>query len=112
MSPPRLNRRLALEAPVRTPDGTGGYVAGWRVVGTVWAEVIARTGREGGGPGGSVSLQSYRIVVPAAPVGSDRRPRPDQRFREGVRVFTILAIGEDDAGGRYLACEAREELQR
>lgn len=110
MTPPRLNRQLALETPTRTPDGAGGYAAGWRVLGTVWAEVIARSGRESGGPGGQVSLQAYRITVPAAPVGSDRRPMPDQRFREGSRVFAILAVAESDPAGRYLSCEAREEL--
>lgn len=95
---------------MRTPDGAGGYVAGWRTLGAVWAEVVARAGREVEGPGGQVSLQSYRIRVPAAPVGSDRRPVPDQRFREGSRVFVILAVAEADPAGRYLVCEAREAL--
>jgi head-tail adaptor len=43
-------------------------------------------------------------------VGSDRRPRPDQRFREGARLFRILAVAEADAQGLYLTCFAREEV--
>ena len=53
---------------------------------------------------------SYRIVVRAAPMGSDARPRPDQRFREGARVFAIRAVAEEDAAGRYLVCFADEEV--
>ena len=45
--------RVALEAPERVSDGSGGYVEGWIVLGTLWAEITARTGREtshGGAP--------------------------------------------------------------
>jgi hypothetical protein len=52
----------------------------------------------------------YRIIVRAAPVGDDRRPRPEQRFREGERLFRILAVAEADRGQHYLTCFAREEV--
>ncbi|GGL62297.1 tail protein [Wenxinia marina] len=110
MTPPRLNRRLSLERPVRTPDGAGGFAPGWQPVGTVWAEIRPRSGREADGAPGALSLQACRIVMPAAPVGSPRRPAPDHRFREGPRVFVVLAVTEMDPGGRYLICEAREEV--
>ena len=51
-----------------------------------------------------------RITVRAAAVGDARRPKPGQRFREGGRLFRILAVSERDTGGRYLACMAREEV--
>ena len=40
------------------------------------------------------------------------RPRPDQRLREGARIFTILAVTERDPEGRFLTCITREEVAR
>ena len=110
MSVPLLNRRLVLESPSETPDGSGGRVPGWTAQGTLWAEIRPRSGREIAGPGGTTSLSTARITVRGAPPGSPRRPRPDQRFREGARLFHVLAVTEADPSGRYLVCEAREEI--
>ncbi len=107
---PQLTRALVLEAPETVPDGAGGFATAWTPLGTHWAEIRAGAGRErltALGPSGQVTL---RITLRAAPQGSDRRPRPDQRFREGARIFTILAVAEADAQGRYLICTAREEV--
>ncbi|PYC48713.1 phage tail protein [Litorivita pollutaquae] len=107
---PNLSRALALETPLRTPDGAGGYDEVWQVLGTLWAEVIAAGGRQRTGAATAVSDVGYRVIVRAAPPGDERRPRPEQRFREGARVFNILAVAEDDPTGRYLTCYANEEL--
>ena len=82
----------------------------WPELGQHWAEVDALTGRESGRRGTSVSLQRYRITLRAAPVGSPARPKPDQRFREGSRIYKIDAVAERDMDGRYLICFATEEL--
>jgi hypothetical protein len=37
------------------------------------------------------------------------RPRPEQRFREGSRVYLIRAVAELAHEGRYLVCFADEE---
>lgn len=110
MKLPHLNRKLDLEAPVRVADGAGGYTESWTALGSVWAEVTARTGIERFKAGVQVSRVSYRIVVRAAPQGSDRRPQPDQRFREGGRVFLIRAVADRDPNGAYLTCFADEEV--
>ena len=110
MSVPRLNRRLVLEAPERSSDGSGGFVEGWAALGTVWAEVTARTGRETAQSGAPVSRMSYNIVVRGAPFGAQRRPQPQQRFRDGQRLFLIQAVAERDPEGRYLTCFVDEEL--
>jgi len=110
MKPVRLSRKLVLEAPERVPDGAGGYAEGWQALGEVWAEVAARTGREKQGEAGAVSTVSYRITVRGAPVGASNRPLPDQRFRDGARVFRILAVAERDPDGRYLTCFTQEEV--
>jgi len=107
---PNLSRALVLETPVTVPDGAGGFSITWQGLGTLWAEIRAGLGRErfaALGPAGEVRC---RIIVRGAPVGSDQRPRPDQRFREGVRVFRILAVTEADVQGRYLICTAQEEV--
>ncbi len=110
MKPPKLTRRLVLEAPLRTVDGAGGFAESWAAQGTVWAEVKAGTGRAADAAGLSVSRVPYRIVLRAAPQGAPSRPVAGQRFVDGARVFRILAVTEADAGAQYLICTAREEV--
>ena len=109
MSVPVLNRRLVLETHLEDFDGAGGHRPLWHGLGTLWAEVRAGTGREREGPGVPMGRVAYRITVPAAPTGSLARPRPDQRFREGERIFAILAVAERDTNGAYLTCFCEEE---
>ena len=110
MSVPVLNRALVLEEPMRVSDGAGGFSEGWTTLGTLWAEVTARSGREAAQGGAAVSRVSYKIVVRGTPFGAPDRPLPEQRFREGTRVFNIQAVAERDQEGRYLTCFADEEV--
>ena len=111
MSAPRLNRQMVLERLERVPDGLGGHVATWVAEGTVWAELRAGAGRSVAAEVLSLASVPWRITLRAAPVGAPSRPRPDQRLREGARVFTILAVAERGADGRYLTCFAKEEVR-
>jgi head-tail adaptor len=104
----RLLRRLVLERPERVPDGAGGFATTWMPVGTLWADVTARASREELIAGADRPRVRYRIVVRGAPVGASRRPRPEQRLREGERVFSILTVTERDANARYLEILAEE----
>ena len=104
----KLSRKLVLEERVSTPDGKGGFTVGWQVLGALWANVDARSGREALVGARDVSRVRYRIIVRGAPVGAASRPRPDQRFREGDRVFSIQAVSEYDPKGRWLECWAEE----
>lgn len=110
MSVPRLSQALALETPERVSDGAGGFTEGWVVLGTLWAEVTARSGRETARIGTSVSRVGYKIVVRGAPFGTPERPKPQQRFRNGARVFNIQAVADRDPECRYLTCFADEEV--
>lgn len=110
MKPPVLNRALVLEAPERVADGAGGFDLVWRAQGTLWAEVRPGTGRARAGAVGTLASVSLRITVRAASVGAPARPRPGQRFREGARIFRILAVTEADPRGHYLVCFAQEEV--
>jgi head-tail adaptor len=106
---PVLNRLLTLEAASSLPDGAGGFVETWVELGRHWAEVRSGTGVAATGDLVALSAVPLKIVVRAAPEGSLARPRPDQRFREGGRVYRILAVSEGDRHGHYLTCFAREE---
>ena len=105
-----LNRQLVLETPDRTPDGAGGYGETWQQVGTLWAEMIARAGREVTDGTAQLSSTAYKITVRAAPYGAPSRPKPEQRLRDGSRIFRIEAVTDRDPMGRYLTCYAQEEV--
>lgn len=107
-SDPDLSRELILETRQLVPDSMGGVVTSWVELGTLWAGVTARTGREGVVAEKETSLGGFRIMVRGAPVGAPSRPRPDQRFREGTRIYNILAVSEADPHGRFLICYAEE----
>lgn len=110
MKQPFLNRKLSLEAVTRQPDGAGGFVESWTVLGTLWAEIKPRSGGERDREDVGVSRLDVWVRLRAAPVGSEMRPTPGQRFREGARRFRILTVTEPDPQDRYLACLAREEV--
>lgn len=105
----RLNRQLRLESSARVPDGAGGFRENWTSLGTLWAKVTARSGRETRAGAAPLSQVSYTIILRAAPITSPRRPKPDQRFADGPRLFRILSVTEDDQDARFLRCTAREE---
>lgn len=105
-----LNRRLVLETPEQTPDGAGGYRENWVEAGTLWANLEARSARRGVDGTVPVSSMDYIITVRATPYGAPSRPRPDQRFRDGVRVFKIEAVVERDPLSRFLTCYAQQEV--
>lgn len=107
---PKLNRKLTLEEAQRVPDGAGGYVLTWVTLGTLWAAVDAGGGRERAGESVTVSSVGYKITVRGAPDGAPSRPKPEQRLREGARVFRITAVTEADQAGLYLTCFANEEV--
>lgn len=110
MSAPVLNRQLTLESPVRVADGAGGFSAGWEALGTLWAGIAPGAGREAAAVGAALSRVILKITVRAAPVGAPSRPRAEQRFREGARIYTIVSVTEADPLGRYLTCIAQEEM--
>ena len=105
----KLNRRLTLEEPQQVADGAGGFNRTWTALGQLWADIRVSNGKEVEGDGLSLSSTALKIVVRAAPVGAPSRPRPDQRFREGTRLYRILAVQELAPDGRYLTCNATEE---
>lgn len=105
-----LTRRLVLEARDVQPDGSGGHSVDWLPLGTLWADVSPRTGREDFIAGRPTPRVKYRILVRGAPAGTPSRPRPEQRLRDGARIFDILTVTEHDPAGRYLELVAEEGI--
>lgn len=91
-----LTRRLTLEAPLKQADGAGGHTESWSVLGYVWGHIDTIGAGIEGTPEGMSSNVRTRITMRAAPVGSSRRPKPEQRLREGSRVFEIDAVTESE----------------
>ena len=110
MRTPLLNRKLELEEAQSVPDGAGGFTDTWVSLWTVWASVKPRTGREVGVDFVTLSTMAYKITVRAAPEGAASRPKPEQRFRDGTRIYRIDAVTESDENARFLLCFAREEV--
>ena len=75
MTAPRLTRQLMLEDPLQVSDGAGGFTETWQALGTLWAEVAMRSGREAGG----LSQARLKITLrapprpPASPLLEERR---------------------------------------
>ena len=88
----------------------GGYQTQWVALGQLWAGLKPRGGKESESGGATVSSVSYTITVRGAPQGSPARPKPEQRFRDGNRIFRIRAVTERDDAGMYLTCFADEEV--
>lgn len=105
---PILNRKMMLEAETRLPDGGGGAETAWVPLGSHWAELRPRRGRETEAGGRAEMRVTHELVVRAAPEGSPRRPKPDQRFRLGGRIFAIRWVAEADLRGAYLRCMVEE----
>ena len=110
MKMPQLNRKLVLEDAYRVPDQAGGYQTQWQALGTLWADIVAGRGREQAVNALPLSRVPCRITVRATPEGAASRPKPGQRFREGTRIYAIQAVTEADPTGRYLTCQALEEV--
>jgi SPP1 family predicted phage head-tail adaptor len=98
-----LNRRVVLEAVMRTPDGAGGAVESWTPVATLFATLRAVSGGESFAQDRTAGRVTHEIVI---------RYRADvtpaMRFRLGTRLFEIAAAFDPDGRRRQLRCLVEE----
>lgn len=104
-----LSRPLELEERVMRPDGAGGLDETWVTRGRVWADLRPRSAGATEGEAASLSRSLWTVTVRAAPYGAPSRPVEGNRFRDGTRRFSILAVQEADPSARWLLCTAEEE---
>jgi SPP1 family predicted phage head-tail adaptor len=102
IDPGSLNRRLTLEAPVESDDGSGGVNRTFATVATLWAEVTPVAAREAVEAGALGVTVTHRIGIRT---NADITLR--HRFRDGVRVFRIVAVRER-GNRRFLDIDAQE----
>lgn len=98
-----LSTRLTLEAASRADDGGGGASVAWETVAEVWAAVRATSGGEGLALDRVAGHVRHEVFV---------RYRDDvkaeMRFREGTRIYDILAVYDPDRHRRWLKCLVEE----
>jgi SPP1 family predicted phage head-tail adaptor len=99
--PGRLNRRLVLEAPVETPDGTGGMARTYQVVATLWAAVEPVSARAEVAASTLGAAVTHRIRIRFS---ADITLR--HRFRDGASVLRIVAMRAHEK--RFLDIDAEE----
>lgn len=112
MRVPQTDRRVALEGRVTTPDGAGGFSAGWLKRGELWAAFTPAQGSAGQEAGQPSAASRYRVIIRAAEVGSPRRPLAGERLVEGPRRFDILTVGDSALGRGWLSLLVEEEVMR
>jgi SPP1 family predicted phage head-tail adaptor len=99
----KLNKRLAIETPVRDVSEGGAAVIRWRQIAVIWASVQPRSGREVVRGDGQTLQTTHDVWL---------RYRPDltgaMRFRLGTRVFEIQSIRDPDETKRWLVCQTDE----
>lgn len=108
---PVPTRAVVLERAQPAPDGAGGYATVWGAVCTHWAEFRLGPGRaRQGAEGVPLGAVDWRLYLRALPEGHPCRPVPGMRFRDGLRIFPVLAVAEADARGAWTVCFTREEV--
>ena len=107
MRAPDLTRLLVLEERVDAPDGGGGVTADWTALGAHWADIRPGAAIERTLGGVEASLVTHKVTLRWAPFGAPSRPRANQRFREGDRVFEILGVTEADTRNAWLVAWVR-----
>lgn len=110
MRPFNATRPLTLEGAVRLADASGGYSESWQALGTLWADIRPGAGRREADEFAARAAVPLRVHVRGAPAGAPSRPVPGQRFREGTRLYSILAVAEADPRGAWLVCHCVEEV--
>lgn len=105
----RLNKQLVLEKPVETYDGQGGFTVSWKPVGYIWGSVEYVSSHLDDGADFRRLKQKVRIIVRISSVGSQARPRPEQRFKEDTHIFDIIAVEMAQHMPGYLLCHCQSE---
>lgn len=100
-----LVHRFGVEAPVRTPDGAGGFTVGFTLLAEVWGSLETLAGDEyptadrlAGQLTHSVWLRWREDVT------------TDMRLRLGPRVFQVRAVVDHDGRRRFVECRCEETV--
>ena len=101
IDPGKLNRRLTLEAPVESADGSGGVTRSYESVATLWASVEPVSARGNVVADALGATITHRIGLR---FNSDITLR--HRFKDGDTVYRIVVIRDRDK--RFLDVDAEQ----
>lgn len=103
--PGKLNRRLVLEAPVESADGAGGVTRTFAAVATLWVSVTPVSAAR--------QIEAERLgarVTHRLHLRFSNDITIHHRFRDGGRVYRIVALRDRDGRKRFLDIEAEERI--
>ena len=97
----RLNKRVAIQAETRVPNGQGGYTTDWTHERYIWAEIIGLSGDEALAAGIERSVQQWRVTMRRRPISTKKRLLYDGR------IFGIKSVLPDPRAddATLLICE-------
>jgi SPP1 family predicted phage head-tail adaptor len=102
--PGQMTARLALEAPVDTPDGQGGSTKSFVETASAWALIEPVGDAVEEQASAEIFRRTHRIWL---------RFRTDvaagMRLRKGARIFWIGGTQDPDDSRRYLICHCEEK---
>ena len=97
-----LSQRITLQQRAVAQDATGGQLATWSDVATVWAEVTPLSGRELIGAQAVASETSHQITMRWQPAFADPQTVAALRVVMNGRCFNINASINEDERNRAL----------
>ena len=97
-----LGQRITLQQRTVAQDPTGGQLAIWTDVATVWAEVVPLSGRELIAAQAVASETSHQITLRWQPAFADAKAVTAMRVVMNGRYFNISAAINEDERNRTL----------
>jgi len=99
----QLRRRLAILAPVETPDGAGGLVRDFIEQETVWGAVEPLRAAFGLTADAAGQTLTHKVTLRAGPVLSVQH-----RLRDGTRTYAVRSFDTADPEARFLVVLTEE----
>lgn len=102
-SPSELNKRIALQAPSKTPDTMGGFTVSWVTVCTVWAAVWPVNATEA-----ILAERNQMDVTHRIRIRYRSALKPSWRVSFAGRFFNIVSIIDQNSAHCWLDLLCKE----
>ena len=107
MRPGKMDRRVALDAEVKTPDGYGGHDAEWQEQFTAWAEFRYERGKEAVEASALTGTATFKVCLRSSQ--ASRAITAEYRLRDvrsGVSYNVREVDGVTDRAAVWLVVES------
>ncbi len=102
----KLNRRVTIQAPVRSENGKGGILKSWDDLITVWAEMIPLRGSEALDQALLERRQIWKVTIRHRDDVS-----PDNRLQFRGRPMNIITAEDPDGKRQWLVLTAESGVK-